>query len=612
VSAKVTEEDERPAAPRPRGVWLAAALGLATFLLYAPVLQFDFIRYDDPRYVLLQPRISHGLSWDNVRWALTAFEVGNWHPLTLISHMIDVSLFGMRAGAHHAVNAVLHALNAALLFLFFDMATRRRAPSLVTAALFAVHPLNVESVAWISQRKSVLCMLFLLLTLIAYVAWVRRGGGARFAVAIAACAAALAAKPMAVVLPGLLLLLDVWPLERVAVTTGARARGIAHLLLEKAPFGALSVAASAATWAAQREAGALGSVQEFPAVDRLTHALFAFGWYLARMIWPAELSLFYPTTLGSGAVAKLAGSAIVLAAVTIAVVRYARTRRYLAFGCGWYVIALLPVVGLVKFGTQIVADRYAYLALVGPFAALAFLAADLIGHRAARVRIAATVATCGLIVAFAFGTGYALAPWHDSLSILSRGLKRAPDNVHAQANLGLELVRQGRYDEGIELLKRAAEGVPLESTVHAYLGYAYAKTGRPAEARVAYEEAVRLKPADARLAMELGGVLAQLGLKADAEARLREAVRRDPELASAWLLLGTLLHDQGRFAEADPPLERAAARLLHDPDALTAWGVNLADLGRREEAIAMLRKAVKLDPGFEKARAELERIEAAK
>lgn len=608
----MTEEDERPGAPRPGGAWLAVALGIATLLLYAPVLQFDFIRYDDPRYVLLQPRISHGLSWDNVRWALTAFEVGNWHPLTLISHMMDVSLFGMRAGAHHAVNAVLHALNAALLFLFFDRATRRRAPSLVTAALFAVHPLNVESVAWISQRKSVLCMLFLLLTLIAYVAWVRGGGGARFAIAIAACAAALAAKPIAVVIPGLLLVIDFWPLERVAATAGARARGIARILVEKAPFAALAVAASVATWAAQKEAGALGSVQEFPAAERLAHTLFALGWYLGRMVWPSDLSLFYPTTLGSEAVAKLAGSAIVLAAVTIAVVRYARTRRYLAFGCGWYVVALLPIVGLVKFGTQIVADRYAYLALIGPFAALAFLGADLVGGRTARARIAAGVATAGLIVALAFGTGYALAPWRDSLSILSRGLRRAPDNAHAQANLGLELVRQERYDEGIALLKRAAETVPNESTVHAYLGYAYAKTGRPAEARAAYEEAVRLKPADARLAMELGGVLAQLGLETDAEARLREAVRRDPELAGAWLLLGTLLHGQGRFAEAEPPLERAAARLLHDPDALTAWGVNLADLGRRDEAIATLRKAVQLDPGFERARVELERIEAAK
>jgi protein O-mannosyl-transferase len=590
-------------APRPASVAVALALGLATLLLYAPVLQFDFIRYDDPRYVLLQPRISQGLSWDNVRWAATAFEVGNWHPLTLISHMTDVSLFGMRAGAHHAVNALFHAVNAALLCFFFDMATRRRGPSLVTAGLFAVHPLNVESVAWISQRKSVLCMSFLLLALIAYVVWVRRGGAARYAIAIAAYAAALAAKPIAVVLPGLLLLLDVWPLGRIRTT---------RLLLEKVPFAALAAAASAATWAAQKEGGALGSLQVYPAAERMAHTVFAFAWYLVRMVWPSDLSLFYPMTLGSGAAFKVVASAILLAVVTGAVVRYGRTRRYLAVGWAWYVVALCPVVGLVKFGTQIVADRYAYLALIGPFAALAFGAAELVAGRSARARLAAAGAAAAVIIALAFGTGFALAPWRDSVSILSRGLERAPDNVHAQANLGLELVRLQRFDEGIALLLRAAEAMPRESTIHGYLGYAYATTGRFAEARAEYETALSLKPKDAKLALELGGVLAQLDLKEDAETRFREAVRRDPELASAWLSLGTLLHAEGRFAEAEPSLERAAALLPKDPRCLTAWGVNLADLGRHDEAIATLRKALAFDPGFERARTELERIEAAK
>lgn len=587
----------------------ALALGVATFLLYAAVRHFDFIRYDDPNYVVLHPRISQGLTWGNVGWALAAQEVGNWHPLTLISHMADVSLFGMRPGAHHLVNALLHSLNAALLFLCFDMATRRRAPSFVVAALFAVHPLNVESVAWISQRKSVLCMVFLLLTLIAYVAWARRGGGARYAMSIACCAAALAAKPIAVVLPALLLLLDAWPLARFPLAGDALVRRAWRIVLEKAPFAALAAAASLATWAAQKEGGSLGSFRDHPVARRLAHTIFAYAWYLVRMVWPSDLSPFYPTTLGSGAALKVAASAILLAVVTVAVVPFLRSKRYLAFGWAWYVVSLFPVVGLVQFGTQIVADRYAYLALIGPFVALAFGGADWVAGRSIRTRRAATAAVAVVIVALTFGTGYALAPWRDSVSILGRGFERAPDNVHAVANLGLELVERERFDEGIALLRRAAAAVPLYSPVQVNLGYAYAKSGRIAEARAEYETALPLRPDDANLVMELGRVLTQLHLFDEAEASFREAVRRDPGLGKAWLFLGTLLHTEGRFVEAGPPLDRAAALLPEDAKSLTAWGVNRAALGRRDEAIAALRKAARLDPGFERARTELERIE---
>ena len=427
--------DDLDAAHGPRSraaAWLAAsALAVATVLLYAPVFGFEFVRYDDPHYVLLHPRISQGLNWDNVRWSLTAFEVGNWHPLTLISHMADVSAFGMRAGGHHAVNAVLHAANAALLFVLLHVTTRRRAPSLVAALFFAVHPLNVESVAWVSQRKSVLCMFLLLLTFLAYVAWTRGRGWGTYVAAVVGCAAALATKPMAVVLPGLLLLLDFWPLGRFPADEPGRLRSALRLVAEKLPFAALAVAASLATWAAQREGGALGSLGDHPWGVRLAHAAFAYAWYLLRMVWPIGLSLFYPTSLGDAAVPEVAGSVVVLAAVTAAVWLGARARPYLAFGWVWYVLALVPVIGIVNFGTQIVADRYAYLPLIGPFVAIAFLGADLLEGRSARVRNATASACAAAIFALAFGTGYALAPWHDSLAILTRGLRRAPDNVHA-------------------------------------------------------------------------------------------------------------------------------------------------------------------------------------
>jgi len=587
----------------------AAALAAATFMLYAPVLRFDFIRYDDPHYLFLNPHIVHGLSWDNVRWAATAFEVGNWHPLTLISHMTDVTLFGMRPGWHHGVNALLHAVNAALLLVLLTGATGRRAPSFVAAVLFAVHPLNVESVAWVSQRKSVLCLCFLLLALQAYVVWVRKGGAARYAAALALAAAAMATKPIAVVLPALLLSLDVWPLGRVPAEGAGRLRTSMRLLVEKAPFAVLALAASIATMAAQKAGGALESMGDPASGGRLARTTFAYAWYLVRMAWPGDLSLFYPTALGAGAALKVASAAILLVVVTAVVLALFRAKPYLAFGWAWFAASLVPVAGFVTFGTQIVADRYAYLALIGPFAALAFLGADALRGRSQGVRRTAVFGTAALILALAFGTGFALAPWRDSLAVLEHGYRRAPDNVHVLSNLGLELVKRKRYDEGIGLLRRAAEARPLYSTVHAYLGYALARTGRPAEARAEYEIAVRQQPDDPQLATELGQVLVDLALPVEAEARFLQAVRVDPDYGEAWLSLGALLTGEACFDEAEPYLERAAALMPANAGALTAWGVNLSALGRREEAKAALRKAVSVDPGFGPARRELIKLE---
>jgi Flp pilus assembly protein TadD len=570
---------------------IACALAAATLLLYAPVLHFDFVRYDDPHYVLLHPRLSRGLSWDNLRWSLTAFEVGNWHPLTLASHMADVSMFGMRAGAHHAVNALFHALNAALLFLLFDRMTSRAAPSLVTATLFAVHPLNVESVAWVSQRKGVLSMVFILLAAHLYVSWTRRGSAWRYAAALAASALALAAKPIAVVIPGLLLTLDVWPLSRFPAAPGERAPSPARLVLEKLPFALLAAAAAVATWAAQSAFGAVGSLEDHPAISRLAHAAFAFAWYLWRMVWPRDLSLFYPTTLGPNAPLELAASTALIAALALTAWACRSRSPCVTFGVCWYAIALAPVAGLVNFGTQIVADRYAYLALIGPFAAIAFTGADLASRWSPAARRAVVAVTCAAGLVLAFATGSALAPWRSSLSILERGYERAPENIHAIANLGLELVKLGRYGEAIPLLKKAAAQRPRYTTVHSYLGYAYAQTGRPADARGPYEEAVRLEPEDVEVATELGQVLVRLGENDEAEARFRQAVSRDPGFGAAWKGLALLLASEGRAQEAEPAFERAAPLRPGDVALRTAWAANLTALGRREEALAVLREA---------------------
>jgi protein O-mannosyl-transferase len=585
-----------------RAALAALAVAALALVLYLPTVRYDFVRYDDPNYVQLHPRVAEGLSWDNVRWAFGAFEVGNWHPLTLISHMTDVSLFGMRPGAHHLVNAALHAINAALLLILFTRATGRLVPATAAATLFAIHPLNVESVAWISQRKSVLAMAFLLLAMSAYVGWVRHGRARSYVASVAFVAAALAAKPMALVAPLLLLALDVWPLRREV--------GTLRLLVEKLPFLALAGAASVVTIAAQSAGGAIGSLEAVPAVARVTRAVFAYAWYLLRMVWPANLSLFYPTTLDPSAVARVAGAALLLAAVLVLTLRYARRLPYVAFAAIWYAAALLPVAGLVQYGTQIVADRYAYLALVGPFVALSYGVADAVDRLAPAARLRAQAASGACLLALVVAQQLTLPSWRDSDALFARGLARAPDNPHVLTNLGLLRVNEGRLDEGIELLSRAEKLVPLFRPLQVNLGYAYAQRGDLERARRHYEEALAIRGDDAAIVLELGRVLSQMGDLPGAEARMREAVSLDPGRARAHLFLGTLLHVQGRAQEARPILERAVSLDPADAPARLALGLVLEACGEPAGAAAALREAVRLDPKLTRARVELERITA--
>ena len=582
----------------------ALAVAALSFVLYLPTVNYDFIRYDDPDYVQLHPRVSQGLTWDNVVWSLRAFEVGNWHPLTLISHMTDVSLFGMRPGAHHLVNVVLHAINAALLLVLFARATGALVPAAAAATLFAIHPLNIESVAWIAQRKSVLAMAFLLLAMNAYVGWVRHRRARSYAASVALVAAALAAKPMALVAPLLLLALDVWPLRR--------GDGWRRLVFEKVPFVALAGAATVVTIVAQTAGGAIGSLEAVPPAARVARSVFAYAWYLLRMVWPTNLSLFYPTTLDPSAGWRVAGAVLLLAAVAAVVLRYARRLPYVTFGAIWYAAALLPVAGFIQYGSQVVADRYAYLALIGPFVGISYGVADALARVGPAVRLRVQAASGAALLALTVVQQLTLPIWRDSDAIFSRGVARAPDNPHVLTNFGLLRVIQGRLDEGIELLARAEKIVPFFRPVQVSLGYAYAQRGDLELARRHYEAAVAIQGDDAAVVLELGRLQSQLGDLAGAEARMREAVALAPDRALAHLFLGTLLHVQGRAREARPFLERAAALEPADAPIRLALGLVLEACGDRAGAVDALREAVRLDPELTRARVELERMTAGK
>ncbi|HSN92229.1 MAG TPA: glycosyltransferase family 39 protein, partial [Anaeromyxobacteraceae bacterium] len=354
----------------------ALALAAGTLLLYAPVAGFEFVHLDDNRYVIDNPRVRGGISWDGVLWAFTTLHASNWHPLTWLSHMLDVELFGVRAGPHHLVNALLHAVDAALLFLALSRMTGARGRSLLVAALFAVHPLHVESVAWVAERKDVLSTLFGLLALLAYARHAERPRAGTYLAVVLAFAASLLSKPMWVTFPFLLLVLDFWPLRRMAGSGpadggDALARPVLplrRLLLEKLPLLALSAASSTVTVVAQGRGGSLAGL-ELPVPVRLANAAVSYVGYVRMTLWPADLAVFYPfREVGAW---EAIGAAALLAAATALAIRRARAFPELAVGWLWFAGTLVPVVGVVQVGSQALADRYAYLPSAGLFLAAA-------------------------------------------------------------------------------------------------------------------------------------------------------------------------------------------------------------------------------------------------
>jgi tetratricopeptide (TPR) repeat protein len=614
------------------------ALAAMTLVVYLPTMDAGFLKWDDQLYVTGNTHVLAGLTWQGIWWALTTSHSPYWHPLTWLSHMTDVELFGLNAGAHHMVSVAIHALNALLLFALLRSATRSLWRSALVAAIFAVHPLHVESVAWIAERKDVLSVLFSLLALRVYVAYVHSGIRACFWAVVALFVAAVMCKPMAVTLPLVILLLDFWPLGRfghmpAGIPANGPRSGTRAVWLEKLPLLMVAGVVSAATVLVQWKVGAVAQLDVFPLPSRLANAVVSYGAYLGSALWPVHLSAFYPWP-PEVEWSRVLISAAVLVTVTLAAVVTRRRHPFVLVGWLWFLVTLAPVIGLIQVGEQARADRFMYFPLVG-LSIIAAWGCDAIASRVSgkfrmTIPVVATSALLACIVTSRIQAGY----WRDDVTLWSHAAKVTESNYLAHDLLGLAhkdrgewdaalasyqaalsvsparqpefsalvhnniafvLVHQGRLPDAIGHYRRAIAIEPDLPEAHLDLGATLVMAGKPAEAVPHYRQAIRLQPGMAPAHNGLGAALALQGYRREAIAEYREAIRLDPTLALAEANLGAALAQERQLAESARSFVSALQLEPDNPRWQYQAGVVFAAMKQTPQAIQHLEKALELD-----------------
>lgn len=541
----------------------AAVFALA-WAAYWPAIDFGYVEVDDPWYFVPGEFVSRGVSKQGLTWAFLTNAVANWHPLTWISLMIDVEVFGDNPRGHHLVNIALHASNAALLLLVMLRMTGRLWPSALVAAGLAVHPIHVESVAWLSERKDVLCAFFWLLTMHAYVGYVRRPGRGRYALVALWLACALLSKPMAVTLPFALLLLDVWPLKRAPVDAGVRAllSRLAKLTLEKAPLIALAAGAAAMTVYVQRVAShmAEGEIAALP--QRLENVAVSYVRYLVHMFWPADLVVLYPNPAQIGRPMWLdwqwMAAAAALAAIIVATLLALRRKPWLAVGWLWFLGTMTPVIGFIQVGRQAMADRYAYLPFIGLYAIVAWALAEMAGGKRRRWAGAVLgVAGIAVVVALALAARAQVWTWRDNDTLFARAIALTDDNWFARAKMADGLLKDGRTDEARKHIEAALAINPRASWLRINYGATLARLDRWYEAQEQFELVIAADPQSAAGQMNLGMALLRRNQPERGLACLEQAATLAPEAPVVHEALLQSLATEGRWSEALEALTRA-------------------------------------------------------
>ncbi|HZQ69937.1 MAG TPA: tetratricopeptide repeat protein [Terriglobales bacterium] len=587
------------ASPEKRNVVLCLLLIVLTLALYNPVNQHPFVNYDDPGYVTDNSHVRDGLSWNTITWAFTATEQANWHPLTWISHAFDYQLFHSNPAGHHFDSLLIHALSAVVLFLILVNGTGRVGASFFVAALFALHPINVESVAWIAERKNVLSTLLFFLAIGAYGWYAAKPCWQRYMAIFVLFALGLMAKPMVITLPCVLLLLDYWPLGRIGKTSTGK------LIVEKLPLFALSAGSALMTMSAQQAGGAMRSTVQFSLGTRLANAIVAYATYLWKMIWPLRLAPMYPHPGESLAGWQIGVALLVLLSITGLVI-LRRDRRYLAMGWCWFLGTLVPVIGLVQVGDQASADRYAYIPLVGMFVMIAFGVADLADAKKFSF-VSRLIAAACILTALSFLTYRQLGYWSSSYDLWAHTLAITQNNFVAEDNMGGALLLLGKPDEAHEHFVAAARINPRDPMSHSNLGAYLQEHNQLREAVQEYESTIQMTSDPALLAStyaNLGAAYRDLGDDAKARESYDQALRLNPNQFNAYLGLGRLLERQGKLDEAIANYSRSI-EIRPTESGFLRVGHALEMKGRRHEAVSAYQQALQLNPDSTEAQQAL-------
>lgn len=595
------------------------ALALVTSAVYSRATRNPFMHVDDQNYVTENPNVQAGVTWQTLTWSLTATSAQNWHPLTWLSHALDCQLYGLNKAGHHSTNILLHALNVVLLFLLLLRTTGAKGRSLLVAALFALHPLNVESVAWIAERKNVLSTLFFLLTLAAYGWYALKPDAKRYLTVAALFALGLAAKPMVITLPFVLLLIDYWPLQRIRgwdqspPSTGKTRKNrkprsqdpdveklfpapqfqFSRLVLEKLPLLALCLASAGITIIAQR-AGAIQSFEIYPCAGRLANGLYAYASYLWKVFWPTRLAFLYPYPRDGRPAWQLALAVLFLVSVTVLIWKQRRSRPYLATGWLWYLGTLVPVIGLIQVGDQSMADRYAYIPLIGIFVMIVWGAADAADHTQLNLQLRTAIAIV-ILAALSFLTWRQIGFWHSDYDLWSHTIKVTQHNVVADETLSKTLMQLGHPQEALAGFEEAASLNPGDPFRHVNLAAALVESDRPTDAIAEYESTIKVSSdptIQARCYESIATIYDELGEYAKVRDNYHSALQADP-------------------TQSPGMIERITQETNASPSAphYLQLGMLLEELGKLPEARIAYQQALKLDPTLTEAKASLKALE---
>jgi tetratricopeptide (TPR) repeat protein len=590
-------------------VLFCVLLALSVFAVYWQVSSFDFVSFDDPMYVKDNPIVRHGLTLEGIKWAFTGVYASNWHPLTWISHMADVELFGMNPGMHHLTSVLFHMLNSILLFIVLERMTKKFWRSALVAALFALHPLHVESVAWISERKDVLSTFFWMLTMLCYHWYVQRRSAARYFLVAIVFALGLMAKPMLVTLPFVLLLLDFWPLRRHELILHAtpddshndhqwwpiiNIYGALRLILEKVPLIVMALAACGETFYAQSSGGAINSLDRLDMAARIQNAITSYIVYLWKMFYPFNLAGFYPYPRTFNIVSVFA-CLVFLVAVTVVVFMISKKLPYLITGWFWYIGTLLPVIGIVQVGSQAMADRYTYIPLIGIFVMVAWGLTDILGRWSYGKYVLGVLSVVVLAI-LTWTTWIQITTWKNSEALFRHALSVTTDNYLAHNSLGVALFERGDVEGAINNYRESIRLKGNYVNAQCNLGVALAGKKQYAEALTHYHECLRIKPGYSEAYYNMGVALSDLGREDEAIKQYREVLKIYPHHENANNNIGLLMVKKGNLDEA---IWHYLKALDVNPDNVRTR-INLADAllmkGSFDDALSQMNEALKTNP----------------